>query len=137
MYTNLIGVRIDKNNEDFKDFPSALEGDIYLSGDKDSGWDVQSFRTSQEIIDEAKELEKAEKQVILASITVTTSNGNMFDGDDVARADMLSAIEGASFLGLTEKEWKLADNSWKLIQLSELREASALAIIAKGQILAG
>lgn len=137
MYENLINETIDKTNPEFGDFPSSLEGEIFLGCDSAGGWLTKKNLTALELEErETAVLLKAKKEA-LASITVTTSNGNTFDGDDVARADMLSAIEGASFLGLTEKEWKLADNSWKLIQLSELREASALAIIAKGQILAG
>ena len=84
----------------------------------------------------AQEIKQA-KLDALAILTVTTSNGNEFDADDVARQDMLSAIEASNTLGLTEQGWKLADNSWKVIQLAELKEASALAIQAKGAVLAG
>jgi len=80
---------------------------------------------------------KQAKQEALDNLTVTTGNGNTFDADGIGRQDMLSAIEASGTLGLTENNWKLADNTWKLIQLDELKEASALAIQAKGAILAG
>ncbi len=83
------------------------------------------------------ELDKVIKKGALNSITVTTSYGNEFDGDDIARSDMLSAIQAADTLQLTEHNWKLADNTWKVVSLAELKEASALAIQAKGTILAG
>lgn len=84
---------------------------------------------------QAQEIKQA-KLDALSVLTVTTANGNTFDADNVARQDMLSAIEASNTLGLIEKEWKLADNSWKVIQLAELKEASALAIQAKGAVLA-
>lgn len=83
------------------------------------------------------EIYKEEQSTLLNSLTVTTTNGNTFDADNVARQDMLSAIDASATLGVTENNWKLADNSWKIIQLDELKEASALAIQAKGAILAG
>ena len=73
----------------------------------------------------------------LSEVVVTTANGNTFDGDDVARQDMLSAIQAATVLGLTEHNWKLADNTWKVIGIDEMKEAQALAIVAKGAVLAG
>ena len=83
-----------------------------------------------------EELDILAKEIALRAITVTTSNGNVFDGDDVARSDMTSAILAADTLQTTEHNWKLANNTWKLISLAELKEASALAIQAKGTILA-
>ena len=71
----------------------------------------------------------------LSQITVTTIYGNTFDGDDIARADMSSAILASETLNLTEHNWKLADNTWKIVQLDELKDAHALAIQAKGDIL--
>jgi len=92
---------------------------------------------------EAKKLkdEEAEaketKQTALANITVTTTNGNTFDGDDIARSDMMSAITSADTLGMTETSWKLSDNSWATVDIAEMREALALSIQAKGVILNG
>ena len=73
----------------------------------------------------------------LAELVITTTEGNVFDADDTARSDMQSAITAADTLGLTEHNWKLANNTWKIIGIDELKEASALAIQAKGAILAG
>jgi len=95
--------------------------------------DREAAREPERIAEEAAQA----KLKLLNELTVTTGNGNTFDADNVARQDMLSAIEASGTLGLTESNWKLADNTWKLIQLDELKEASALAIQAKGAILAG
>ena len=87
---------------------------------------------------EAEQLAQVDKQAkleALATLAVTTTAGNVFDGDDVARSDMMAAIQASEILGITSSNWKLADNSWKLIELAELKEALALAIQAKGTIL--
>ena len=83
---------------------------------------------------QAQEAKQAKLEA-LATLTVTTTAGNVFDGDDVARSDMMAAIQASEILGITSSNWKLADNSWKLIELAELKEALALAIQAKGTIL--
>ena len=78
---------------------------------------------------------KQAKLEALATLAVTTTAGNVFDADDTARSDMMAAIQASEILGITSSNWKLADNSWKLIELAELKEALALAIQAKGTIL--
>lgn len=82
-----------------------------------------------------KAQKKALKQTKLENLTVTTQNGNTFDGNETARNNMLSAIQSAEFLGKTEHSWKMADNSVVLINLSELKEALALAIKKVGEIV--
>ena len=91
--------------------------------------------TEQEISEQEIARLKAEKQQRLNTLVVTTSNGNSFDGNLEARTNMTSAILSADFTGLKEENWKLADNSIKLIQLSELKEALALAIQEVGNIV--
>lgn len=91
--------------------------------------------TEQEIAEQEIARLKAEKEQRLNTLVVTTSNGNYFDGNLEARTNMTSAILSADLLGLKEENWKLADNSIKLIQLSELKEALALAIQEVGNIV--
>ena len=78
---------------------------------------------------------KAEKELRLSQIVVTTSNGNMFDGNETARINMTSAIMSAELINKTEENWKLADNSTKLISIDELKEALALSIQEVGNIV--
>ena len=78
---------------------------------------------------------KAEKNLRLSQIVVTTSNGNVFDGNESARINMTSAIMSAELINKTEEYWKLADNSTKLITLDELKEALALSIQEVGNIV--
>lgn len=66
----------------------------------------------------------------LDTLTITTSNGNVFDANLQARVDMADAIMASDTLGITEKIWRMADNSEVMINITELREAHALAIQA-------
>ena len=78
---------------------------------------------------------KAEKELRLNQIVVTTTNGNTFDGNETARNNMISAIVSAELINKTEEYWKLADNRLKLIALDELKEALALSIQEVGNIV--
>ena len=81
-----------------------------------------------------KELKQA-KELAKSVITVTTTNGNTFDGNSEARNNMSDAILASEIVGQTETMWKLANNEVKLITLSEIREAHALAIKECGRIV--
>ena len=78
---------------------------------------------------------KQAKTNALNSITVTTTNGNTFDGNETARGNMTSAILSAEIIGKTEDTWKLADNTSAVITISELKEALALSIQEVGRIV--
>lgn len=86
---------------------------------------------------DAIEAQAQAKAEALKTITVTTTNGNTFDGDETARTDMVSAIMTSSVLNLTEHAWKMANNTWVVITIDELKEALALSIQRKGEILTG
>ena len=86
---------------------------------------------------EAEAEAKATKLQALSQITVTTTSGKVFDGRDIDQQRMVSAIMSASVVGMTETQWKLADNSVELITLDELKEALALSIQAIGNIIVG
>lgn len=104
----------------------------------DNGNDISLFEYEQFVFDKAvsqRVLNQTEKEYRLNTLVVTTSNGNTFDGNLEARTNMTSAILSAEVIGKTEDEWKLADNSKKVIQLSELKEALALAIQEVGIIV--
>ena len=125
----------NKQNELFVD--PIVENHIGLEELTKEQFDAQLVINNTPTQEQLDAIAKQEMRTALSNLTVKTQAGNTFDGDDTARADMASTILAADTLGLTESNWKLADNTWKLVQLDELREASALAIIAKGEILAG
>lgn len=104
----------------------------------ENGNEISLFEYEQFVFDRAVSksvLDKIEKEHRLNTLVVTTSEGNTFDGNLEARTNMTSAILSAEVIGKTEETWKLADNSQKLIQLSELKEALALAIQEVGNIV--
>ena len=110
--------------------------DVSYIDDKEN--EISLFEYDQFVFDKAVSksvLDKTEKEYRLSNIIVTTPNGNEFDGNETARNNMVSAILSAELVGKTEDEWKLADNSIKLIQLSELKEALALSIQEVGNIV--
>ena len=78
---------------------------------------------------------KQAKTNALNSITVTTTNGNTFDGNETARGNMTSAILSAEVLGKTEDTWKLADNTSVVVTVQELKQALALSIQEVGRIV--
>ena len=71
---------------------------------------------------------KALRAEEVANITVTIQNGKIFDGDEEAQMRMLKAITASDILGLTETQWKLADNNISTVTLDELKEAFGLAV---------
>lgn len=95
--------------------------------------DAFAYQSQLEIEQEGK----ITKQLALDTITVTTANGNVFDGRDKDRARMNEAITASDILGITTTQWKLHDNTVKVITLDELKEALALSIQATGAIIVG
>jgi len=110
--------------------------DISYSDENSNGvsmFEYIQFKFPHPVSDEV--LLKTEKEYKLRTIVVTTQNGNTFDGNETARNNMTSAIISADVIGRTEEYWKLADNTVKLIQLAELKEALALSIQEVGSIV--
>jgi hypothetical protein len=93
--------------------------------------------TDAELLVQAQQLAQQAKIEALASVKVTTTSGNTFDGRDIDQQRMVSAILSSSVLNATETEWKLADNSRVTVTIDELKEALALSIQAIGKIVIG
>lgn len=95
--------------------------------------------TEEEIAEQEKfKIENEFKQAkadALNSITVTTTNGNTFDGNETARVNMTSAILSSEVIDKTEATWKLADNTSAVVTIDELKEALALSIQEVGRIV--
>lgn len=116
------------SNETDESFDDVIR--VWLESNTPSEY-VETPKTVEELEVEAKQA----KSLALSTLTVTTSNGNTFDGNETARNNMMSAILSADLVGSTEDEWKLADNTTKVITLDELKEALALAIQKVGEIV--
>lgn len=68
---------------------------------------------------------KAARAAAIAAITVTTSNGNTFDGDEKSQDRMTRALAGMDEADTLP--WVLADNTVAVVGRAELREALRLA----------
>lgn len=79
---------------------------------------------------------KADKEAKLNAIEVEV-NGKVFDGDEKARLNILSALQAAAVTGIESTYWKLADNSVVEVTVDELKEALTKAIQAVGHVLVG
>lgn len=70
---------------------------------------------------------KAARTTAVAAITVTTSTGKTFDGDEQSQERMARAILISQLTGLTSTTWTLADNAIVTVTLAELTEALILS----------
>jgi hypothetical protein len=114
--------------------PNNALTQIYQNG----AW-VTKPKSPEQLISEAK----AQKAEALANITVTTTSGKVFDGDEKSQARMMASLTAANTLNQSETTWILADTTGSmtveerkaLITIDELKEAQALSIVALGKIL--
>ena len=77
---------------------------------------------------------KSAKLIALDNIVVDV-DGKLFDGNETARLNIMSAIQASELFGLNETGWKLADNTAVLVNLDELKMALALSIQEVGRIV--
>lgn len=89
------------------------------------------------VLKEAIEREqfKSQRKEAVANITVTTSSGLVFDGDEASQGRMVRTIIALDSqpAGSTVR-WVLSDNSIADVGLSELNEALALAAKQQNEI---
>ena len=77
---------------------------------------------------------KSAKKIALDNIVVDV-DGKLFDGNETARLNIMSAIQASELVGLNETGWKLADNTAVLVNLAELKMALALSMQEVGRIV--
>ena len=74
-----------------------------------------------------RELAKADRQAAVDAITVTTSSGRVFDGDETSQGRMARAVIGMQAAGALSINWVLHDNTVASVPVAELTEALVLA----------
>ena len=79
---------------------------------------------------------KAQRQAIVDAITVTTSTGKVFDGNEEAQSRMSRAIQTAQIANIPSTTWVLANNVPTTVTLAELQEALVLSMQAMGAVWA-
>ena len=117
--TDDYGVEYEK--EIFEEVPLR----VYVASDV-----TDLVATNKEILEYKAKLVKNSISDSLSKLTVTTSSGNTFDSNLEARQNMADGILASQTMGLTETIWRLADNTEKLIDINELREAHAMSLQA-------
>ena len=88
--------------------------------------------TPEQIIAE----KKAQRQAIVDAITVITSTGKVFDGNEDAQSRMSRAIQAAQIASIPSTTWVLANNVPTTVTLAELQEALVLSMQAMGAVWA-
>lgn len=86
--------------------------------------------TAEELLAEKKRLRTA----TVGAITVTTTSGKVFDGNEKAQDRMARAVIAAGITGQSECTWVLANNVPTTVTLAELKEAMALSLQAMGAV---
>lgn len=86
--------------------------------------------TAEELLAEKKRLRTA----TVGAITVTTTSGKVFDGNETAQDRMARAVIAAGITGQSECTWVLANNVPTTVTLAELKEAMALSLQAMGAV---
>ena len=99
---------------------------------------VKDFRTDEEVelanTERIKSELKSAKKIALDNIVVDV-DGKLFDGNETARLNIMSAIQASELVRLNETGWKLADNTAVLVNSDELKMALALSIEEVGRIV--
>ena len=97
----------------------------------DRNIDILMYKVSQGALEFSehyyKRVRNDKRTTSVASIKVMISTDKVFDGDETSQDRMVRAINIASITGLTETQWKLANNEIVMVTLDELKEALALA----------
>lgn len=89
---------------------------------------VTKEQKAEEAIKQAHQQWKQARSEAVNNIKVTTTSGNVFDGDETSQARMARAILGLEAIGPDAVvTWVLADNSVIEATAAELREALALS----------
>lgn len=79
---------------------------------------------------------KLKRQQEVLALTVTTSSGKVFDGDEESQSRMSRTLQVAQLTGIQSCVWVLADNTPTSVTATELSEALALSVQAMGELWA-
>lgn len=86
-------------------------------------WRVETLSSDQKLL-----IAKQARYALVGAITVTTTSGNVFDGDENSQNRMARAIAGMD--DTDTMLWVLSDNQLITVNKTELREALRLSGIA-------
>lgn len=104
----------------------------YVTEQDDAPFVVYTRKSDEQIAAYTLAKVKAYRTTQVEEITVTTSSGNTYDGNEVAQRRMTSAITAMDETDTIP--WVLVDNSVAVVDRAELREALRLAGAAMAAI---
>jgi hypothetical protein len=114
------------------------DGPVPFTPEEETAWDAMEAEAAAQALAEApikaRAAAKAERQVAVDAIKVTTAVGNTFDGDETSQGRMARAIIALQATGAPSITWVLANNSVIQASVAELTEALALAGAAQAAI---
>jgi hypothetical protein len=119
----------DPITQTVKEWPPVLTD----KGHYEQAWEVVNLSPDQVLLNRATKVEndrtaaKAQREVAVASIKITTTAGHTFDGDEASQGRMARAIIALSTGLAPSVNWVLADNSVIQATTAELTEALVLA----------
>ena len=108
---------------------AEVSGCEFVGGDWVQTWQVRPMNEAE--MQAAREQWKAERELTVSRITVTTQTGNTFDGDETSQGRMARAIISLEAEPGTTTTWVLADNTVVQVDATEMREALKLAGLAQ------
>lgn len=118
---------------------SNIEYELAKEWLKVEGNTIEPEFTEVELSVQAKQQAEYLKTEALSKLTVTTSSGKVFYADTESRVDLSEAIKIGERDSKTSTMWKLAEEfegqRVTYITLDEAREASELALYAKGSLV--
>jgi hypothetical protein len=116
---------------------TTTEDDVGPQADPVIDWSQQVTAAMHDTMAEqaARDIEKRERQEATNAILVTTSQGNVFQGNEVSQSRMSHVLAAyAEELPDSTVDWILADNSVATVTLAELDEALRLSVDSQNAI---
>ena len=119
-------INIVESSAEFAESQGWIDADGLSIGDIKT---ATGFIAPKKIIDDAalREAEKIQRDITTAKILVTTSTGNVFNGDEVSQNRLSRAILALQLTGTLTTHWVLANNVATEVGVPELAEALALS----------
>lgn len=125
-------IDFELNHKTFGWIPYSLDINNVATEDEHLLKDLVYKTEIKEYIELTKTNYNIQKEI--DKLVVTTSKGHTFDANSEARQNMTDAIIASETLKQTQTYWNLADYSRVLIDIDELREAHALAILEYAKV---
>ena len=117
-------------------FVTKLPHGVVKISDSEAENMMSTEKTAEELAKESLAVKKLLRQQLVDAITVTTSSGKVFDGNEDAQNRMSRAIHVAEIAGIQSTTWVLANNVPTVVTLEELQEALALSMQSMGAVWA-